>query len=98
MTLANRIGAGRRPRPFGIELLESRWLFAFGKTDASFGVAGRVLTPFTSSATVQISDLVVSGAKIVAAGDAGLARYGSDGTLDSAFGTAGKVALSGVSF
>src|SRR5437016_4558922 len=76
------------------EGLENRTLFAaFGTADANFGTAGRAVAGFSSnSKTPTINQLLVtSGGNILAGGTTGLARFASDGTLDSTFGTSGKV-------
>ena len=74
-----------------------------GSLDASFGVAGAVLTDFTRSpvniaADVATSIAIQADGKIVAAGysnsrndDFALARYNPDGSLDPSFGSGGKV-------
>jgi uncharacterized delta-60 repeat protein len=72
---------------------------ADGSLDPSFGNNGKVTTDFSSSdvlkSGIQQSDgKIVVGGKIVGNvgfGDFGLARYNSDGTLDTSFGTNGKV-------
>ncbi len=72
-----------------------------GSVDASFGSSGVVITPFNPSGA-QISDLALqSNGKIVACGftsafsndsfDFAVARYNGDGSLDSGFGSGGKV-------
>src|SRR5262249_47672992 len=71
---------------------------ANGTLDASFGTGGIVTTGFGVSAEAT-SAVVQSAGKIVAAGyanlgggdDFALVRYNSDGTLDTSFGTGGKV-------
>ena len=70
-----------------------------GTLDASFGKGGKVTTDFGSTFEGALSVAVQPDGKIVAAGQAvigsfnrfALARYNSDGTLDPAFGTGGKV-------
>ena len=68
----------------------------------SFGTGGRVTTDFVGKRDVINSLAIQSDGMIVAAGaadsgsnpvarDFGLARYNIDGTLDSTFGTGGKV-------
>ncbi|MFM2304375.1 MAG: hypothetical protein RLZZ135_1785, partial [Cyanobacteriota bacterium] len=72
---------------------------ANGSLDSSFGNNGKVTTDFSSSdvinSGIQQSDgKIVVGGKIVGnvgSGDFGLARYNIDGTLDTSFGTNGKV-------
>src|SRR5215475_1919847 len=71
---------------------------ADGTLDASFGTGGIVTTGFGVSAEAT-SAVVQADGKIVAAGEANLdggesfalARYNSNGTLDTTFGTGGKV-------
>lgn len=71
---------------------------ADGTFDSGFGTGGKVTTDFGASAEVN-SVAVQSDGKIVAAGRAfvgsgssvALARYNADGTLDTGFGSGGKV-------
>jgi uncharacterized delta-60 repeat protein len=67
---------------------------AQGDLDAAFGTGGIVITDFGDSEWVNDLALLPDG-KIVAVGntslDFALARYNSDGGLDSSFGTNGKV-------
>lgn len=78
-----------------------------GSPDEDFGIGGKVLTDFLGFNSVEaISALAIqSDGKIVAAGNTssprfflnqvfGLARYNTDGSLDSAFGNGGKAAVS----
>jgi len=69
-----------------------------GTLDTTFGIGGRVITPLGGPAQA-FSIAVQSDGKIVAAGfvhlvngdfDFALARYNSNGTLDTTFGTGGK--------
>ena len=70
-----------------------------GSLDATFGSGGKVATPVGSSNDYAYSVAIQSDGKIVAAGlssngsndDFALARYDSDGSLDTGFGTGGKV-------
>jgi uncharacterized delta-60 repeat protein len=72
-----------------------------GSLDASFGTGGRVTTDFASPNDQAKSVAVQLDGKIVVAGEASpfinrgfdfaLARYNSNGTLDTTFGTSGKV-------
>jgi len=72
-----------------------------GALDASFGTGGRVTTDFAGANDQADSVAVQPDGRIVAAGAAGifinrgfdfaLARYNSNGTLDTSFGTSGKV-------
>jgi uncharacterized delta-60 repeat protein len=71
-----------------------------GDLDRSFGIGGKVTTDFAGDQDAA-SALVVQGTKLVAAGNGAavpgglsafaLARYNADGSLDTSFGTAGKV-------
>ena len=72
-----------------------------GDLDRRFGVHGKVLTDFNGSGSVDVASAVAiqPDGKIVAAGysdasgssDFALARYNTNGTLDTTFGSAGKV-------
>jgi uncharacterized delta-60 repeat protein len=72
-----------------------------GTLDASFGTGGRVTTDFAGANDQAESVAVQPDGRIIAAGAAGLfinrgfdfalARYNSNGTLDTSFGTSGKV-------
>src|SRR5262249_11954148 len=70
-----------------------------GTLDTSFGSAGRVTTDLGGRYESATALALQSDGKIVLAGgsmgdafnDFALARYNSDGTLDSSFGTGGKV-------
>ena len=72
-----------------------------GTLDASFGTGGRVTTDFAGPNDQAESVAVQPDGRIVVAGAAGpfinrgfdfaLARYNSNGTLDTSFGTSGKV-------
>jgi uncharacterized delta-60 repeat protein len=73
---------------------------ADGTLDTSFGGDGKVTTDFTRREDAAYGVAIQADGKIVAAGDAGLrtgnshfalARYSSDGTLDTSFGGDGKV-------
>ena len=65
-----------------------------GIVDSSFGTGGKVTTDFGGSSSAYALAIQADG-KLVAAGgalnDFALARYNSDGSLDSGFGTGGKV-------
>jgi len=69
-----------------------------GSLDSSFGTGGKVTTAVAIDNMAQSVRIQADG-KIVAAGSAmdssyfnfGVARYNSDGSLDSSFGTGGKV-------
>jgi uncharacterized delta-60 repeat protein len=70
-----------------------------GTLDATFGTGGKVTTDFAGQLDLAGAAVIQSDGKIVAAGraftgantDFALARYNSDGSLDPAFGTGGKV-------
>ena len=73
---------------------------ANGTLDTTFGGDGRVATNFTPREDGAYGVAIQADGKIVAAGDAGLrsgdsrfavARYNTDGTLDTSFGGDGKV-------
>jgi uncharacterized delta-60 repeat protein len=73
---------------------------AGGELDPSFGVDGKVVTNFTSRFDAASSVAAQPDGKLIAAGMAGfggpnptfaLARYHSDGSLDTTFGGDGKV-------
>ncbi|MHB8724031.1 MAG: hypothetical protein ACYC9Z_01475 [Casimicrobiaceae bacterium] len=73
-----------------------------GTLDTSFGTGGIVITPFGTTASVNGIVLQPDG-KIIVAGSTGnvaanqstfaLARYNADGSLDSGFGSGGKVVV-----
>ncbi|MGW4896970.1 calcium-binding protein [Kitasatospora sp. NPDC004240] len=68
-----------------------------GDLDPAFGTGGRVTTDFGGGADEARGVVVQADGKIVVAGYAGatddfaLARYNPDGSLDTGFGTGGKV-------
>jgi uncharacterized delta-60 repeat protein len=74
-----------------------------GSLDRAFGVGGTVTTDFAGAGDVAAAVAVQADGKLVAAGwantagpfsfnqDFALARYNSNGTLDTTFGTGGKV-------
>jgi uncharacterized delta-60 repeat protein len=67
---------------------------ADGSLDPGFGSGGKVLTDIGSSSFDQALAIALQpDGKIVAAGNGGfaLARYNADGSLDSSFGSGGKV-------
>jgi uncharacterized delta-60 repeat protein len=73
---------------------------ADGTLDTTFGGDGRVTTDFTRAEGAAWGVAIQADGEIVAAGDAGLrtgnsrfavARYNTDGTLDTSFGGDGKV-------
>ena len=71
-----------------------------GSLDTSFGTRGKVTSDFSGGADGAIAINIQSDGKIVAGGstrvangfyyDFALARYNSDGSLDTSFGTGGK--------
>ncbi len=73
-----------------------------GSLDTTFGTGGLVTTSFTAGDDVANAAVLQSDGKIIAAGRAGagvtsdfaLARYNSDGSLDTTFGTGGLVITS----
>ncbi len=78
---------------------------ADGSLDTSFGVGGKVLTDVGSASDFAYSVALQSDGKIVVAGysvigsqeDFALVRYNVDGSLDTSFGTGGKV-TTGISY
>jgi uncharacterized delta-60 repeat protein len=67
-----------------------------GSLDTTFNTTGTVTTAIGSIDDIPMTVDIQSDGKIVAAGHTtpggfGLARYNSDGTLDTSFGTGGKV-------
>jgi uncharacterized delta-60 repeat protein len=70
-----------------------------GSLDTGFGTGGKVTTPIGSSDDKALALAIQSDGRIVAAGyssngsnyDFALVRYNTDGTLDTTFGTGGKV-------
>ncbi|MBF8255996.1 MAG: putative delta-60 repeat protein [Anaerolineales bacterium] len=72
-----------------------------GSLDTTFGTGGKVTTAFgTDTNDRSWSVAIQSDGKIVAAGESAgffaLARYNADGSLDSSFGTGGKVKVTTV--
>ncbi|HET7487171.1 MAG TPA: Calx-beta domain-containing protein [Acidimicrobiales bacterium] len=73
-----------------------------GNLDTTFGGTGKVTTEFGSGDDAATAVAVQPDGKVVAAGfafngtddDFALARYNADGSLDTTFGTAGKVTTS----
>src|SRR5262245_28901631 len=72
----------------------------YGQTlDPTFGTGGKVTTDFLGFSDSAASVALQADGKIVLAGaastnfgaDFGVARYNSNGTLDTSFGTGGKV-------
>jgi uncharacterized delta-60 repeat protein len=71
-----------------------------GSLDTTFGTGGRVITDFSGSEDEGFSVLQQSDGRIVVAGytfdasggiDFAVSRYSSDGSLDTTFGTGGRV-------
>ncbi len=70
-----------------------------GDLDTSLGSSGKVITSFGSSSDSANAVVIQSDGKIVVVGssfnganfDFALARYNTDGSLDTSFGTSGKV-------
>ena len=84
-----------RPR---LEVLEDRWLMNAGDLDLTFDSDGKVTTPIQSSTDEVRALAIQSDGKIIAAGrsngsnyDFALARYNTNGSLDTSFDTDGKV-------
>ncbi len=78
----------------------ARYNPADGSLDSSFGAGGRVMTDFSGGLDEIYALRIQPDGKILASGtatngggnrDIALARYNSDGSLDSGFGTGGKV-------
>lgn len=75
-----------------------------GSLDSGFGAAGKVITDFFGGVDQAFAVVIDSTGKIIAGGSAtkttgssantdfGLARYNPKGSLDTTFGTGGKVA------
>ena len=74
-----------------------------GTLDASFGTGGKVMTNIGGRTDLAHAAALQSDGKIVVTGrvangggdnpDVGIVRYGADGTLDTGFGTQGKVQI-----
>jgi uncharacterized delta-60 repeat protein len=81
----------------GFTTLQSPAWAADGDLDTTFGTGGKVTTAIGSSPDVAYSVVVQSDGKIVAVGytgsytDFAVVRYNTDGSLDTTFGTGGKV-------
>lgn len=73
----------------------------FGALDNSFGIGGKVTTDLWGNRDISLSIAIQNDGKLVAAGYSGtsswgsydfaLVRYNRNGSLDNAFGTAGKI-------
>jgi uncharacterized delta-60 repeat protein len=94
------VAAGASPSGLSIDTID----FALvryntdGSLDTSFGTGGKVTTDIGSGTDVALSVAIQSDGMIVAAGystndsnDFALVRYKTDGSLDTNFGTGGKV-------
>jgi len=73
---------------------------ADGSLDPSFGTGGKVTTDFGTTGDTALALVLQPDGKLVAAGstsnfDCVLARYNADGSLDTNFGTGGKVTTTG---
>ena len=85
-----------------VELLEDRMLLSAGDLDPSFGTGGKVTSSFLGptdsdgrSVVIQQPDgkIVVAGTSFSPTGaDFALARYNTNGSLDTTFGSGGTVA------
>ncbi|PYE47913.1 putative Ig domain-containing protein, partial [Deinococcus yavapaiensis] len=69
-----------------------------GTLDTTFGSGGKITTPIGTSDDIASALVVQSDGKLVAAGyandsntDVALVRYNSNGTLDTTFGSGGKI-------
>lgn len=92
----------------GISYAGADWIIvrydANGSLDTTFGTAGKVTTDLGGSYEKPYGLVIQTDGKIVAAGGSGtsgttnihsvLVRYNADGSLDSNFGTVGKVSTS----
>ncbi len=86
-------------RALRFEPLEARRLLAAGDLDPTFDVDGKLTTDFGSGADVARSVAIQADGKIVVAGssanginnDFALARYNTDGSLDTSFSGDGKL-------
>jgi uncharacterized delta-60 repeat protein len=93
-------GFTRRETPDNTDFAVARYN-TNGSLDTSFGVGGKVLTDFFGSEDEAFAVAVQADGKIVLAGGAvdnprflpnfALARYNTDGSLDSGFGSGGKL-------
>ncbi|HLG69957.1 MAG TPA: hypothetical protein VK009_05975 [Chloroflexota bacterium] len=88
------VAAGASGPDFGLARYTSS-----GALDGTFGTGGKVTTDFAGGTDVARGLVLQPDGKLVAAGQAavgsgfdfGLARYASNGSLDTTFGTGGKV-------
>lgn len=99
IVLLSACGSGLCPlRSNAMSCQTSSGTFSLGVLDTTFGTAGIVTSDFGGLADFILSIKLQSTGKIIGAGytfnantDAALARFNSDGSLDTTFGTAGKV-------
>src|SRR5947208_1981824 len=97
-----RRGSAPRQQPphRGIETLESRRLLSGGEIDTTFGASGALTFDFAGDGESIEQMLPAPGGKVMAFGyaDSGhnlaVARFNSDGTLDTTFGAGGKTITS----
>ena len=90
--------AGSAPSANGLQFVVLRYN-ADGTPDTTFGNGGMVTTAFAGADAQAVGVLVQSNGQIVVAGtvssgsggEFGLARYNTDGSLDTSFGTGGLV-------
>ena len=95
LSSSHSVGRRRLSLPLAVatESLEPRCLLSAGDLDPSFGVAGKVTTSFGTSSAQATTIAIQSDGRIVVAGyssiggdnDFALARYKSDGSLDTSF-------------
>jgi uncharacterized delta-60 repeat protein len=82
--------AGQANNDFGLMRLNAN-----GGIDTAFGTSGKVTTDFSGGQDVIGGLVIQADGKVVAGGDGGqgfaLARYNANGSLDTGFGTGGKV-------
>ena len=86
----------RRSKRLVIESLEPRCVLTTGDIDLSFGNSGIAKTDFQNlpiSGNLSLAAALQSDLKIVAIGEGAIARYHTDGTLDTSFDTDGIVAI-----
>jgi hypothetical protein len=82
-----------------LEILESRQLLSFGTPITAFGANGQSTAAFSTGNADPHEMLVDGSGRIVTVSDAGLARFATNGQLDSTFGTTarGRTAISNLS-
>jgi uncharacterized delta-60 repeat protein len=88
-------GRTNKPAPSGTFDFALARYDAAGTLDPTFGTAGLVTTDFGGSVDRAFAMALQPDGKLVVAGDSdanfALARYNADGSLDSGFGTGGRV-------